>query len=483
MIMGQKASKIISILFIAVFLAALMTLFSASTSPFYPEYYGVDSAFFRFFGTEILKGKTPYTDIWDNKGPVLFFIQALGAAGGTRNSGTNILFLLQLAAAFCSLFFMYRSDRILNGSKSARLPFILYSLCTCLVLSQILESGNLTEEWSLPIIWLSLFLMTKYAVRADKEAEHPPLYAFLYGFCFGLLALIRLNNAITICAGVCCIGTYLIQKRKWKNLLLNLLCGLLGIITAAAPVVIWYAKRSALSDMLYAVFLYNFKYLQHRSQESFSGMLFILRYFPIGSALLIIVIHWIRSREKRFFDILILVVFAVNSILLIRSNSFLHYFMIFVPVLFWIFAAYGNPMNIPELLITLCLSAVFLYSGIRQIPNLLLTHRQDRPQYTVIENIPPEERSSAIAVHVPPSIYLNTGLEPVSRFCAYQFIHFSVDPDMKTEFLEKISLTAPLWIITPCNPNANMPEVLDMIREKYHDEFNENDICFYRLNE
>ena len=53
-------------------------LFSYSTSPLYPYYYGTDSAQFLTIGKAWALGKIPYIDVFDHKGPLIFFIDMLG---------------------------------------------------------------------------------------------------------------------------------------------------------------------------------------------------------------------------------------------------------------------------------------------------------------------------------------------------------------------------------------------------------------------
>ncbi|MDO9299967.1 MAG: hypothetical protein Q7T89_01225, partial [Anaerolineales bacterium] len=45
-----------------------------------------DGGFFLYAGSQILDGKIPYLDFWDNKGPAIFYINALGLwlGGGSR---------------------------------------------------------------------------------------------------------------------------------------------------------------------------------------------------------------------------------------------------------------------------------------------------------------------------------------------------------------------------------------------------------------
>lgn len=53
-------------------------LFSYSTSPLFPYYYGGDSAQFLTIGKAWYLGKVPYIDLFDHKGPFIFWIDMLG---------------------------------------------------------------------------------------------------------------------------------------------------------------------------------------------------------------------------------------------------------------------------------------------------------------------------------------------------------------------------------------------------------------------
>ena len=39
---------------------------------------GTDNGVFLYGGQQLLAGKTPYLDFWDHKGPLIYFINAIG---------------------------------------------------------------------------------------------------------------------------------------------------------------------------------------------------------------------------------------------------------------------------------------------------------------------------------------------------------------------------------------------------------------------
>ena len=80
----------------------IFVLVSASwTSPLFPEMYGYDSAWYSMMGRAITEGFVPYRDYFDLKGPVFFFIEAIGQA---VIKGRNGIFLIEcIASAFSSV--------------------------------------------------------------------------------------------------------------------------------------------------------------------------------------------------------------------------------------------------------------------------------------------------------------------------------------------------------------------------------------------
>ena len=452
---------------------------SLATSPLYPHNYSYDSAFFRFFGSEILNGKTPYKDVWDHKGPVLYFLQAVGALGGTTNKGSNLLFVLQITSILTSVFFIWKTYLEFGEKNRSFLKFFSLLVCVLSVFSLTIESGNLSEEWTLPFACGSIWMMTRYALNTTADPGHPRKYAFFHGIGLGIVFMIRINNAIPVCAGILIIGFYLILKKQWKNLFDNLVFGLLGIVCIIAPVCIWFYSRNALQEMIYAVYNFNLKYAQVRSFISYTGEPFITRYLPIAAAILIFVIFMIRKQKIELIDCITAAVLAAGTWMLTDTNMYLHYFTIFIPVFFFTSIRCADRMRLPEMLILLIVFGWFGILNIQRLPDLLNIHRQG-PMFTDTERIPPEDRNAVIAVNLPPEIYLNYGLEPISRFCAYQHVHFSIAPEMKDEFLNDLYTKKPQWILAFCSGETKIPEVQDLIDEAYQYRFDQSDICYYQ---
>ena len=478
--MKENSRKTAFYILLGVMITGFLLLFSFTTSPLYPNTYGVDSAFNRFMGLMIRRGKVLYSEIWDNKGPVLFFIQAIGTLKGTRNAGLTLTFLMQAVSFFLTVFILFKTDETVHRGGKRYPRLILIFLAAAAILAKVMESGNLSEEWSLPMIGCSLYMLINYAGNAENDPRHPCRYAFIHGICFALIAFIRVNNAISQCAGLLLIAVYLMIRKQWKNLLENILFGLLGIAVITLPVMIYFLSKHALGDMLYAVFFYNLKYAERRTHKTFAGTDLLDRFLPIAASLLILLIHLIRKRRIRLTDIMMLMIIAANGIMLWQSNVYLHYYVIFVPVWLMVLLLYADLPGFPEILAALAVCAYFIRQDARLvsgIPEMM----KEPDKYAYAATIPEDEKDSAIAIWVSPEVYLNSGLIPCSRYAAYQFMHFPVDPPMLDEFLNDLHSKNPKWIAILSGYEEIYPEVGEMLSadyQKMHDEFG---VTYYRM--
>ena len=82
---------------IAVAAVTFALFFSVTTSPLYEYGAYCDSAMFQVIGRGWCDGVLPYVGLWDSKGPMIFFINALGYAMTGTQLGVFILQVLFLA--------------------------------------------------------------------------------------------------------------------------------------------------------------------------------------------------------------------------------------------------------------------------------------------------------------------------------------------------------------------------------------------------
>ena len=475
----------------ACFLCAML-LCSAYTSPVYPNYFGYDSAIFSLLGKGITEGKQLYTDLFDHKGPVIFFLNALGYWLGGRTG----VFLLQCAEGLISLVFLYYTGIRLRPDKR------FASWKECLLLFGIaytqffytFERGNLTEEHSLPAICCVLYLLVRYASAAEEKPEHPPLYAFVYGMALAYLAVMRLNNAVTVCGGILVVAVWLVLGKRFGNLFWNLLAGCLGMAVVLLPVFAWFSSQGSLREMIYATFLHNFQIMGNTGRVSVfqdipTALLFATLYLPAVVCAVLLLLRLKKSRKIRAVDGLLGVILLANLAVLTAANRFPHYFAIFFPVYAVFLCGYFHfeKKTLSALLVVVCtlvnLGLIVRYSGASVYHVYIAKSAAER--YEVVKSdfdrIPAQERDSVIGFEIGADDYLRGDITPCYKYYTLQSTWTLTSSFIMPEFMDYVEQETPLWVLTrPEERNANL---LRILAEKYTRQFENEYIVYYRLKD
>lgn len=248
---------------ILIIVISFVTLFSYSTSVLYPNYYGLDyggdAAQFLTIGKAWAEGKVPYRELFDHKGPIIFFVDMLGFFLFGNKSG---IMIFQIGALFVACLFVYKISGLCG--KSSRAYGITAILVSLIVLQACYCNGNSVEEYCLPFITSSVYFQVKYLSEyaSDKKSNvyHNPWIAFLYGVTFAVGFLTRLTNVLPVCMGVLEITVLLIVQKQFQNLLQNIIGFLSGFLVLFLPFFAYFAAYGAAWDFLYATIGFNIEY-------------------------------------------------------------------------------------------------------------------------------------------------------------------------------------------------------------------------------
>lgn len=230
-----------------------VTLFSRSTSFLY-VFEGGDPSIFKQMGLALLRGKILYIDYFDNKGCILYFIQALGLW-----LGGDFFILLMQAISLTVTFVIW--DKMLALYRDERSRLICLGIALVLLLG-FYQDGDLTEEWCLPFASYPIWVYFR-SLKSSKEIRLWEM--FVIGLCFGIITFIRVNNAAPFLGFVAYIWILLLAKKDFVKFFKNLACFFSGfIIIAGACVLYFYLKAGwyGVYEMVYATFLSNFEYMK-----------------------------------------------------------------------------------------------------------------------------------------------------------------------------------------------------------------------------
>lgn len=468
-----------------------LLFFSISTSPLTSNSYGSDSAFFQMVGQSMTKGQIMYKDIFDNKGPYLFLIQYLGQIIGYGRAG---IFFLQILNLCTTLYFVDHTCCILCGDH---MWLRIISVLSFLFLAALTwDCGNLSEEYSLPVLFMCLYLFCKFVYRNAKRVF---LYATVFGVSFGFLAFMRITNAIFLCALVAVILIELIYNRQFRFVLLCTAGFVAGFIAAVLPVCIYYAQKHLLSEMLYATFTFNYYYGIHGNGSLRFNMISIL----LGVAILSV---WFNKRDR--VCCLLAVFSTVMTIcMLMLGYGYMHYYQLMIPsVLVNMWLAMQKQQKIRSRTKKICFS-VMIVIGIILNSRLLfmqggrvifalgfntperektflgaLAHTIENyaPDWKesygyiasnrvseVLEQISVEERNSVYNYNTRPYWLRASGLLPYHKYCQTQESFVSINPQIEQEIDNMFVYDSPCYVVLENYEAIHNQKILERLAMQY----------------
>ena len=297
--------------------AAVITVFSVYTTPISP-YYGNDSAFFLLMGKGVTQGKIPYLDLYDQKGPMIFYVNALGYLLTGDRYG---IFLMQIVNLTAACLIVYRLARfwLRSGASLAVVAAYLF------VYVGTVQDGNMTEEWSQLFLLLPMYLSLRFLKSGASVSEHPKWYSFVYGVCFGVLLMFRVTNAAPVGGLILAYIILFCREKKVGQLFLH------------AAIVLWVG---AFDLFIYASITHNFFYATGgATARDAVGWLSI-----IGSVLFVpcfFAAYWPLTRcgtlDGRTYT-LIGCYAAVGAVTMAFGFTYRHYFLNLAPAVVVIFA-------------------------------------------------------------------------------------------------------------------------------------------------
>ena len=475
----------------------LMILCSGVTSPLYPHYTGLDSSVFLTMAKGITKGKVPYIDLFDHKGPVFYWMETVGYLAGGRTG----VCCFQCVLLMLDLYFIDRISSLFHADfLTAGIPFLSAFFF-------LFEHGNLTEEFSIPLLLAGFYFELRFLLSENEN--HSPRAAFLYGVIFGLIAFIRLNNAIPFCALLLCIIIILIQKGQWKNLLYNLLCGILGLAAAAMPICLYYYRHNALYDMLYGTFLHNLIYAKqntHYPVLSSRFLFYMVLFAPGVYAFIIYLMKWKRDKDRAYLSLLFAT--AVTYAMLAYTNVYTHYYMLGLPLFAAASAAAGSDCSVSDFLTKirtylfgkvdrrhqtrgaaatalLLIAVVYMaLSGLSACAPIYKTYLTDiaYDEYSQIQTgiavIPEEDRDSVIAYDLLANYYFHADILPCYKYFTLQRWLTTEKVNVRQEFMHYLSEGHPLWVVVPATERD--AAIKDILASDYSCRLSDGIYTYYR---
>lgn len=231
--------------------AAVVMTAGSKNSPLYPMNDWCDVNCFLTVGRDILDGLVPYRDVYEQKGPVLYFVYA--ALSVLDRTAYWPVWFLEILCAGSFLVILDKSMALFGVRAEVRMAGVVLAAfvpAACLGFGH----GGSVEELFAPLLSGSLY----FALKSLKQDRMPRFWECLF---VGIAAGVALWSKYTICGFYLGFGLYLVWYwRRLKATGLEFCRSAGGFFTGmgavTAPVLVYFAANGAVSD-LFRVYFYD----------------------------------------------------------------------------------------------------------------------------------------------------------------------------------------------------------------------------------
>ena len=243
-------------------LSFLVLLFTTKSSFIYKFNDWVDANAFFTVGKSMVNGKVLYRDIFEQKGPILYFIYSIGYL--ISNKTFIGIFILEV---FSFSIFLYYAHKIFNMFLESKYSLILLPILSFLITTFFsFVHGGSCEEFCLPFYAITLY----YYFKHFKEKELSNKEIVLVGLLSGIIMMIK-YTLLGLWIGFGLVLFYeQISKKDYKKALSFCLYFLLGMSIPILIVLIYFAVNGAIKDFIDCYFVFNMKiYPTSKTAEDF----------------------------------------------------------------------------------------------------------------------------------------------------------------------------------------------------------------------
>ena len=456
---------------------AIVALFSLQLSPLHSGV-GADSVMFRLIGECWLRGDLPYASVFDNKGPILYAVNMLGALLGGR---VGVFLILVVYYALC-IEFLYKIGLFITNKVG---HIFVCILCFTIYFFFTVQETNNTETWS--ILFLLIPLYVYFSIVKNGSASK---YAgFVLGLCFGVLCLIRLNNTLLLDIIVIVLLIKYLKSKEYSVLFRHIGLFFLGTFAVVVPFTLFFYFNGVLDDYYYCQFTFNIQYVKvWKDLCSYtSPMQLFLIIAPLLGVVILSTIFEIKNGTHYYaITVVYVLLFALHYV---NSSGFVHYTALLAPVLFVSLLLLSKSIKCLSYLLFICLALSPFYYGdnYKYYGDIFsdLMHEVDYSKFDIVrlcESIPEHERKEIYTYninHRETIIYSLYSVSPKFRVISKSEDCAKVDSKMRIEIQNFLKNNRPLWVVTRKWDNSLFTNVIreyDLVCER-------NGLMLYRLKD
>lgn len=303
------------------------------------------------------QGDVIYRDIFDHKGPVLYFLYSIICVIPNQIG----VWIFDFLCNSVTLFMLYFTLKIFINDKWK--IFSVISICTIYIMNLCRENPGV-ESISLAFTMISLYWAVKYFF--DNKSFNTKV-AFSTALCFSIVVLLRPNLVLLWALLYLYIAIKLLREKKIKELLKIIGISVLGCCVIFIPTILYFVANNAFDSFIDVYINFNLKY-QNADKISFLVMLrmffietyYILPIIFIIFASLVIVKNKMQKEEKKLL-LFSFIYFLIELVIVVfPGRAYNHYLISMIPTFIIPLIMFVKYIRLGNLKILLLIILVFM---------------------------------------------------------------------------------------------------------------------------
>lgn len=306
---------------ICLLISAIFFFLYGFNSPIYTFNSDNDYNWFITMGHGLVDGKIPYRDLFEQKGPIVYFVTAFACL---FSDPELVMLLLEIICMSLFFFFTYRiaCKRLNTLFSLTAVSIMALAIFTCWCR---MRSAAAVEEFCLPLY--AYFLLCWLEFLLEKRSWNW-LRALCLGLCFGIILWAKYTLVYFMLVPMLAWFILSLRRRQYRTMVINLLLILAGVAIISAPNIIFYAANHALDDLFHVYFIVNLTAYGTAEPIVILGSFGV--FFLIGPLVLFLMLWGVIRFAIRYWHEragwILLTAFLINLALLVWSSKCIAYY-------------------------------------------------------------------------------------------------------------------------------------------------------------
>jgi hypothetical protein len=466
----EEVKEVYVFLFLGFLTLLVMCVMASNNSPLI-QHIGADSGIYLLIGKNLTQGGVLYKDLFDHKGPIIFFLNALPQL---FIKGPTGVWGLEVVCMFVSVMLIYEiAYKVLKNQAAILIPMVYLWLT-----SSLMNGGSYTEEYSNLFAIVSLYIFADWVETQDQQLYR--WQAYVLGLCTSIVFFMKPNNIAVIVAVILCIGVLTLYHAPRKAIAYSAY-GVLGLLTIVIPLLVYHYSKHTLVEMFNATLLHNLRYSKV-GLEGKHWSIFLDSSFKVWRFGMFAVIAYGFIRCQVYKDRVYAIFLALSAVLTfisvgIGGRDFRYYLVIAVPLVSFALICvmkHGTTdlkrlltKRLPVFIAVLLLIMAYRAYGAHPIAqrDTIVQYKQDI--IALAQHIPDDEKTQVFGYDTPAMWFYESGITPMYHYFTMQSWMAKSDPSITENINAFVLSTKPKWIVTYDELAGTNPVVLRELAKNY----------------